>query len=379
MATIAQRPDGKWRVQIRRKALGRHEGTFDTREEADAWARETEARLISRAVMEPIAGSGLLFETVAHQYLNSRTYLEKAEKSRSRELQCSVRVLEHFSGKTIASISRHAIQQYIDKRATDRKKNGQLYSGDTIRLERAFISCVFRYALRRNLVSENPANTELDLPACHSREGRILPEQEIDLYDTAVEYAISHHKTNGNLVPWLDFVFSTGVRPGEAAKLELDWIKFEKEEIHIPRRGNKNRAPRVILLTEALTRMLKTQAEAAKKAGSPYLFWSFTKKRGFTPYSYNQPWRRICDKAGIPKDIVPHLVRHEFISRLFESTSLSDTQVATLAGDVHVLSLEPYKHLRTNRLRPSFEEHRKAIIELQLKAVEARIAKEEKD
>ena len=376
MASPTQRPDGRWRVQIRRKALGRHEATFDTREEADAWGRETEARLLSRALLEPAPGSGVLFETVANQYLKSRTYLEKSDSSRRRELQCSAHVLAYFKSKAIASISRHSLQEYLDKRATDRKPDGNLYSGDTIRLERAFISSVFRFALRRNLVSENPANTELELPSCHAREGRITPEQEMQLYDTAVEYVINHHRSNGNLVPWLDFVFSTGVRPGEAAKIELTWVKFEKLEIHIPRRGNKNRNARVILLADTLARALQVQHEAAKKAGAPYLFWSHTKKKGFTAYAYNQPWRKICRTAGVPDDVVPHLIRHEFISRLFETTSLSDTQVATLAGDVHVLSLEPYKHLRTNRLRPSYEEHRRAIIAMQEAAVENRIAPE---
>ena len=50
-------------------------------------------------------------------------------------------------------------------------------------------------------------------------------------------------------------------------------------------------------------------------------------------------------------------MRHEVISRLFEDTDLSDSQIAALVGDVNVLSLAPYKHLRVGKLRGKQDAH----------------------
>jgi hypothetical protein len=48
MATITELKNGKFRVQLRRKAIGYKEEYFSTREEAGAWALETESVLLQR-------------------------------------------------------------------------------------------------------------------------------------------------------------------------------------------------------------------------------------------------------------------------------------------------------------------------------------------
>ena len=45
-------------------------------------------------------------------------------------------------------------------------------------------------------------------------------------------------------------------------------------------------------------------------------------------------------------------MRHEFISRLYEHTELTDGMITALAGDVNPLfSLSPYRRLRVSALR----------------------------
>ena len=362
MATINQLPSGRWRAQIRRKALGRHEELFDTEEEARAWANETEARLMSKAVLEPLSAQSITFLAASQLYQKSPVYLNKAPGTRKRETFSASYCESYFGSESLASITRHRVQTFIDKRTTQKTKAGKSVSGDTIRLEKAYLSAVFRFAIKRGLAEYNPANAELDLPRCHIREIRITPEQEAALLTEAVRYGLGHHLANPNLITWAQFVFYTGTRPGEAAKIELSWLRLDQSEIHIPRMSHKTRRPRVILLTPRITEILKFQLNKALEAGSKYLFWSESKK-GISPYNYHQPWRKICRRVGLPDTVVPHGVRHEFISRLFEHTNLSDTQVAAIVGDVHVLSLEPYKHLRTNKLRGQLENHLRDVID----------------
>jgi len=363
VATFITQPSGKIRVQIRRAALGRHEAVFNTREEAEAWAAETEPRLMIHALKEPAAGSGITFSRASELYLASPAYSEKAASTQKRERECSVHVIGRLGPKSVSSISRATLQDYFDARNSDKTPRGGPYSGHALRLERAYISSVFRYCLKRNLANSNPANTELDLRRCNKREIRISDEQHLALLNESVRYALGHHKSNPNLIPWVQFVFATGTRPGEAAKIQLTWLNLERREIRIPRLGSKNRRPRVLLLNERTTSILQFQVEKAKSAGSPYLFWSRTKKCGITPYAYNHPWRAICRRCDVPDTVVPHGVRHEFISRLFEAGGFSAEKIAKLVGDVHVLSLEPYTHLETNVLREELETHLRTVVD----------------
>jgi integrase len=370
VATITPLPSGKFRVQIRRKSLGRHEHLADTLEEAQAWANETEARLISRAVLEPLTAQGITFERASKLYQESPVHLDKAASTRRREVQCSVHAVAALGAKTLASISRATLQRYIDARSASlHPTTGKRTSGDTVRLERAYISAVFRYCLKRELASHNPANAELDLPACKERETRISFRDEARICLDAFAYSINHRRSNRNFYPFLQFLFATGMRPGETSRIEISWLNLDSLELSIPRRSHKNRTPRLVLITPPLVSMLQGQIEDAAKVGSPYLFWSIAHKtKAVVPYRYNRPWRIICDRLGISPDVVPHSARHEFISRLFEKTNLSDSQVAALAGDVHVLSLEPYKHLRINSLRSQYTDFRDIIVDINNKS-----------
>lgn len=385
MATITELKNGKFRVQLRRKAIGYKEEYFDTREEAEAWALETESALLQRHHAAPkVAARELLFKDLVEKYFASPVFENKADTTQDREKSISKPVVQHFGRYAVTVIDGTMIQDYFDERSRERKKlsNGKLadgrISGHTVRLEKAFLSSVFKFAKRRNLAPRNIMLDSWDLPTCNKREGRISIQEQVNLFSAAKEMALNP-RANPCMLPWLRFIFETGTRPGEAAKLEVPWFDFEKRKVSIPRKSHKKRNPRVILLRKELADELEKQCALAIAAGSKYIFWSLsnnprpkdgagkplrrrrtreeTEAREIRPYAYYHAWRRICAKAGVPPNINPHIVRHEFISRLYEHTELNDGQIASLVGDVNVLSLEPYKHLRVEQLRGKQDAH----------------------
>lgn len=397
MATVSPLPSGKFRAQIRRKNLAAIGKTFDTREEAVIWGNSREAELVtakSSSVARPNAGT--TFRDAVTKYFAGPKFGEKATGTQARERTSSVRMLEYFGDYAMTVIDGAMVQDYIDMRCNERvkHKNGSTLdkklSADSVRLEKAFLSAVFKFSKRRNLVTSNIMRDSFELPTCMPKEGRITLKQQMDMYDAAAHMATAKN-ANPCLLPWTYFVFETGTRPGEAAKVELSWVNLAERKISIPRAGQKKRKARVVLIGEELVDMLAECIERAEEAGSKYLFFSRanaplerdakgkpvrrrrdaaeTAERACTPFSYYNAWRNLTTKAGIPKGINPHIVRHEFISRLFEDTDLNDSQIAMLVGDVNVLSLEPYKHLRVERLRDRqdahLDEQRAALRELQ--------------
>jgi len=408
MATVGELPSGSFRAQIRRKGLAAISRVFPTRLEAEAWAASREAELLSaqsQTVSKPNAG--MTFAAAVERYLTGPKFADKAPGTQARERTCSVRLLQYFGNYALSVIDGAMVQEYIDMRCNERvkhkngKKLDKKVSPDTVRLEKAFLSAVFKFSKRRNLIQANIMRDSFELPTCVPKEGRITLQQQVSAYNCAREMSVARN-ANPSLLPWVYFVFETGTRPGEAAKIELSWVDLEQRKISIPRVGQKKRNARVVLVGEELAEMLQECINRAEAAGSKFLFFS----RGNAPlerdakgrpirrrrdeaemaarpcksFSYYNAWRTLTKAAGIPKNIHPHLIRHEFISRLFEETDLNDSQIASLVGDVNVLSLEPYKHLRVEQLRNRQDAHLdgtraalKALEELRASRLEAHL------
>ena len=364
MASYLTFKNGRCRVLIRRKSIGNLCKTFASEADARDWAEREEAQLLRNALSAPATqAGGITLRDAWDGYKGSPAYRRKATSTQEREADAAKPVLKSIGGYTLGSVDRIRLQFYFDRRSKEKSNRGETLSGSTLHREKELLSALFKWAMRRGYATTNPAKSELELPEQNIREARISIEQEAKMYDEAwtyIEFKGRGHPPNPNLFPWFQFVMSTGTRPGEAAKIELSWVNIAGREIHIPRAGHKTRRPRVILLTPDMTKMLEGQVGYAKEKGSKYLF--FSQRDGkFKPYSYAKPWRAICKRAGVPDDVVPHSSRHEFISRLFERTELSDSAVAVLVGDVHPLSLKPYTHLRANTLRPKVAEFEAAM------------------
>lgn len=365
MASIKQIPSGSWRVWIRRKGHPQLDETFKTEEEARAWADRTETAMLLRTAQAATAGTlgPMTIQGVWDLYIESPVFNNKATSTRSREKDASAALLRLLGDTALSNIDVPLVQTFfVDKRAGEKTARGKTVSGDTLRLEKALLSSLFSYAMKRGYCKSNPmVGTKYDMPNKNVRDVRISFEQEVALKQAAADYVTSRG-TNETLFFWMHFTFDTGSRPGESAKIELTWVNFDDMEIRMPRSGQKTRKPRIVIMDERLCALLKPQYDQAKKVGSKYLFFSHS-RRGYVPYAYYHPWRNICRMAGLPPEAVPHSTRHEFISRLFEYTEMSDGQIASLVGDVNVLSLNPYKHLRVNKLRGRMDDHRDKLRE----------------
>lgn len=362
MATPRKLSNGTWRVQIIRKGLPKFDRVVNSEEEAWTLIREAEVDLSKRkaaiAVQTSVSTDGV--KTVRDAwagYKGSVRFDEKADKTKSREVSASVPVMRILGDYALHALTVMDIQHYVDTRRREKNQHGKKLSGDSIRIEKSTLSAMLSWAKKRGYIQANVAYSarDLEMPKCHGREVRITMRQELEMYRLAEERS---ERANESFPVWLRFGFATGTRPGESAKIKVAWLNLERGEVHLPRQSHKNRRPRVIILVGDMLERVKRQAERAALAGSPYLFWSISTKDGsFQPLYYDKAWAVIRDAVGLPSEAVPHSMRHEKISRLFETTDFSDSVIAALVGDVDTNSLKPYKHLRSSALRERVEDH----------------------
>lgn len=384
MATISLLPSGAYRVRIRRRGVKSLTQSFKSEKEADTWAKETEASLaigFTAHVKEP--GAMSLTEAWSG-YQTSITYREKAPSTQKREQSAMLAVKRLLGDYSLTSLTEAIIQrEFIDKRMLEKRKD-DFIQGDTVRIELVLITSILIWAKRRGHISEVVSKkADFEKPKLGKRDQRISQEQEQALRTSAKIYTATRigidldAKKLPNYSPeaWLIFCLETGTRPGEAAKIQLKWIK-DGNAIHMK---HKPGAMRVIIVTPG---SLDAQIERAKKAKSNFLFYSTSRDGHPTFFKYSGIFNKIRNLAGLPKTIIPHIMRHEYISRLFERSGFSDGQIAALVGDADVASLKPYMHLRTSELREKLEEHQKAEqvrLKVMLDEIEAADQAEQKE
>jgi integrase len=142
------------------------------------------------------------------------------------------------------------------------------------------------------------------------------------------------------------FLWFTGCRPGEAAKLEWRHVDFKRNRIVLPEhktaRRQKRPGPRIIPLHPVMVRLL-TWIRNLKQPGD-HVFLTHRK----TPWNKNtlcQRLHRARRLLSIPKDAKLYGMRHAFGTRGVTSGAVDLKTLAQLMGHTTTRMTEHYLHL----------------------------------
>jgi len=154
----------------------------------------------------------------------------------------------------------------------------------------------------------------------------------------------------------LELAYASGLRLAELRGIRLEQLHLESGFINVVGKGNKERVvPLGRKAVEALQHYLEAGRPKLVTPRSPGTV--FLTKRG-TPFAAVTLWKRIKQRvrrAGISRNITPHMLRHSFATHLLENGA--DLRVIQeLLGHANISTTEIYTHVARNRLR---EVHRK--------------------
>jgi integrase/recombinase XerD len=224
-------------------------------------------------------------------------------------------------------------------------------SSESLYLEIAALRAFFRFAETEKILSENPASN-LSLPRRWKRVPKALSEEEIEklLAPDPVE-------TRASLCDQavLEVAYASGLRLAELRGLRMEQLQLEAGFMTVIGKGNKERVvPLGTKAIEALRRYLETGRPELVKAKSPGTV--FLTKRG-TPFAPVTLWLRIKQRvarAGIGRNVTPHMLRHSFATHLLEHGA--DLRVIQeLLGHSNISTTEVYTHVAGQRLRQVHE------------------------
>lgn len=329
---------------------------FDVKTEAERWATATENRMRAgkwKARVVAVGSKGKTVEEGFEAYRESEDWLSKSATTRKVEVNKQTPVIARIGDKVLAELTKDDVKTYIAKRRKEcpaRSKDPQRrMSNDAVRLEVAALSSMCNWAVDEKWIESNPTR-DVKRPSGNRREQR--------MDDDVIGEILSHEAIFATPKAYLFFslLFSTVCRPGELASAKMDWLRINPPQIAMPK--TKNEDARVIVIPLNLYRSLKSYLEEDHDPTCEYIFGTpKLREDGWSPYNYGYVWQKVsADLKLSERGLVPHIARHEGVSRLFERTDLSDGQIAAISGHRSPQALWRYKHLRAEHSRPIIDQ-----------------------
>ena len=395
MGTIEKRfvADGSARYDARihrRKGTGMKHGalskTFKKEADAKAWMRAIETKIDNRGNISRTAESLTLADAAATYIAEARTMTREAKakvlaaKSKgiseepvlesgaakpsnvaASERQAIATIVADMGHFHIADITNKRIQGWIDQFLRteipfqERKKihpyfNGGLdkhgkpkvYSESTVRRHFFILKKVLTWTAVKNHFHLDPnLFLLLDIPRAWAgkRDRRFEDGEEAKIRDSLARAKV-HQKQWAHL---MDFALATAARMQEILKAEWKDVSYQREAWDIPETNVKTSVFRQVPLSEVAIAALRGM-ESFKKDGEPRIFHPWKDSS-----TLSKAWRRVVTRAKVD-DFHFHDLRHEAVSRLFENTDLSDTEIMTITGHTSQEMLKAYAKLRPNSL-----------------------------
>lgn len=155
----------------------------------------------------------------------------------------------------------------------------------------------------------------------------------------------------------LELLYATGLRVTELCRLELSHVERDSGVLRVTGKGNKQRlVPFGQTAGDAIASYIdEGRPELLKGRASRYLFvtarGSAMTRQGF--------WKLLGGhgkKAGIFRDLTPHVVRHSFATHLVEGgADLRSVQI--MLGHADISTTQVYTHVARRRLREIVDQH----------------------
>ncbi len=173
------------------------------------------------------------FEEFAEQWFEEYARLNLRKSSFERMRQVTQRVYPAFGHLRLDRITGRQIQQFINDLVLNGRnmQTGKPLSRKTAVHHLSFISDVFSYAVRMEIVSDNPCR-KVYVPKGGKKEKEIYSIEEIEQLFRLLEDAPLKYRTFFTLAVY------TGFRRGELMGLEWKDIDFEYNIIHVRRTSN---------------------------------------------------------------------------------------------------------------------------------------------
>lgn len=254
--------------------------------------------------------------------------------------------------RTWQSVSVRHLQAFLQderlrRRVGDPETSTRRLSTESVYLEIAALRAFYRFAESEKLLPANVAET-LSLPRRWKRLPKALTNDEMERLLMSEEPATPRTLCDQAV---LELAYASGLRLSELRALRLEQLHLDAGFVTVIGKGNKERVvPVGRKAIEALNRYIEAGRPKFVTARTPAAV--FLNARG-AAFAQTTLWSRIkrrVRRAGISRNVTPHMLRHSFATHLLEHGA--DLRVIQeLLGHASINTTEIYTHVAGHRLR----------------------------
>jgi integrase len=242
MATFRNR-HGKWQARVRRIGQQPVTKSFQTKQDAERWARGLESDMDKGSYTDPSLSAKTLFKDVIERYVQEVVLKTRSIKEDTFRLRALAR--HPIAKLNMTAITPIRVAEYRDKRLL-------MVSPGTVIRELSYFSSIINHARREwgiNMINPIPL---IKKPATPQGRSRILSVEELDRLYVALTPKVKN--ANHWILPLTKFALETAMRRGEILGLRWESINLQKRTAFIPL--TKNGESRTVPLNTAALNIL---------------------------------------------------------------------------------------------------------------------------
>lgn len=343
MASIAKRPDGRYRARYRDEAGKEHARHFNRKTDAQRWLDEVTASVVTGRYVDPKAGK----VTFARFYADwsARQVWVPSTRVASDRITGAV----PFADIPLKSIRRSHIEAWVKTMDADG------LAASTIKTRHVVVRAVFRAAVADKFIADDPS-AGVTLPRLRKREASMTIPTD-DEVGKLIVYADNDARvtTRRGFRAYVALCAFAGLRLGEAAGVQVGDIDFLRRQLRVSRqlqrdgdtfaiRPPKYGSERVVYLPDDLVALLADHVARFTPTGEPDR-WLFTVGDGpLYDNAVTWRWRATRNAAKLPK-VRLHDLRHYYASGLIAAGCDVVTVQRAMGHASASTTLNTYAHL----------------------------------
>ena len=229
------------------------------------------------------------------------------------------------------------------------------YKQKTVKRKTASVKAFYAFLEEEEIISDNPFRKirvrfkeTLVLP-------RIIPRKEIE---TLLNYMYTHKQSADKFwqrdIAIVETLFATGARVYEISNIRRECVDLSGGLVRIMGKGGRERYVQIV--QQPVLELLRKYYAANEKAirDSGYFFVNRDGKR-YTEQSVRLMIKKYCRRAGIERNITPHMFRHSFATLLLEE-GVDIRYIQQLLGHSSIMTTQIYTHVAGRKQRDILSE-----------------------
>ncbi len=248
-----------------------------------------------------------------------------AESTAKTYISFFEKFINHYKSKELIEIDENDIRDYLQKLVHE--KNSDSYLNQMVNAIKFYYEVVMGMPNRFY---------SIDRPRASSTLPKVISKEEVK--------AIINCTNNIKHKCIVSLLYSAGLRRGELLKLKLEDIDSKRMVIIV--KEAKGKKDRLTILSESVLKDLRVYFIKWK----PKLYLFEGEKGGtYSSTSVVSIVKKAAKKAGIKKNISPHMLRHSFATHLLED-NVDLRYIQSLLGHSSTKTTEKYTHVATKNI-----------------------------